>query len=293
MLKLLTFLTLSVPPLSPCQGAIVEFAKHEVISDITVTLTELLPCVTDSMWSHSLSETVFQVGDISPLSIRNPGLKNWSQVQGYWVANPEFISSLPDSKTSTRLFPIPYGVPGAARNAHVSSWFPPRMKSPWFSPTWVQRKLLKLINYFDDSHRTSGSPFLPCFMAGKNRWDKGIKGELDFLVQGVTAYYKSEHSVLCLSTPSGFQLCVTATWSGQSLAQTVFSRFYLKMSEGVQLIVLPLPQEDSSWLGTDLASWVGVTPVPLSDAIWFLSSPHRPLQLESLLLNEHGIQIAK
>lgn len=199
MLKLLTFLTLSVPPLSPCQGAIVEFAKHEVISDITVTLTELLPCVTDSMWSHSLSETVFQVGDISPLSIRNLGLKNWSQVQGYWVANLEFISSLPDSKTSTRLFPIPYGVPGAATNAHVSSWFPPRMKSPWFSPTWVQRKLLKLINYFDDSHRTSGSPFLPCFMAGKNRWGKGIKGELDFLVQGITAYYKSKHSVLCLS----------------------------------------------------------------------------------------------
>lgn len=77
---------------------------------------------------------------------------------------------------------------------------PSRMKSPWFSPTWVQRKLLKLINYFDDYYRTSGSPFLPCFMAGKNRWGgKGIKLELDFLVQGITAYYESKHLVICLS----------------------------------------------------------------------------------------------
>lgn len=47
-----------------------------------VTLTALLPCVMDSMWSHSLFETNFQVGHISMLSIRNLRLGNWSQVQG-------------------------------------------------------------------------------------------------------------------------------------------------------------------------------------------------------------------
>ena len=140
---------------------------------------------------------------------------------------------------------------------------PSRMKSPWFPPTWVQRKLLKLINYFDDYYGTSGSPFLPCFMAGKNRWGgKGIKGELDFLVQGITAYYKSKHSVICLSlTP----LCFSALChSDMKWAEPDPGCIFTFPLENVwrSTIICFYPSRTLFWLGTDLASWVGVPPMP-------------------------------
>lgn len=167
------------------------------------------------------------------------------------------------------------------------SQLPSRMNSPWFSPIWVQRKLLKLIDYFDDYYRTSGSPFLLCFMAGKNRWGgKGIKQELSFLVQGITAYYESRHLLICLSlNPFWFSaLC----------------RSYMMWPEPGVGCIFMFPLEDV-WMGeiicflpsSTLPGLLGWCP---SDAIllWpFLSGPHGPLQLQSLFLNDHGIQTAK
>lgn len=143
------------------------------------------------------------------------------------------------------------------------------------------------INYFDDYYRPSGSPFLLCLMAGKNRWGGNrIKGELSCPVWGITAYHRSKHLLICLSlNPLWF-----STWCHSDMMWAEPGPGYIFM----------FPLEDV-WKGEIICflpnrTLPGILEWCPSEAIllWlFLSSPHGPLQLESLLLNNHGIQPAK
>ena len=140
---------------------------------------------------------------------------------------------------------------------------------------------LKLFNCCDDYFRTSGSLLSPVFRARKNRWSgKGIKGGFDFLVQGITAYYESKHSVSSSFKPPLVADCVSQpSWCGQSLAQAWLSRSHLKMFE-----------EHLTGGRLGFLDWCCSGAILL----WsFLSSPRGPVKPDSLLLNDHGIQTEK
>lgn len=184
---------------------------------------------------------------------------------------------------------MPYGIPRSATNAHVSSGFPPPLKNEKSMVlSNLSSKKATEINYFDDYCRTSGSPFLPCFMAGKNRWGgKGIKRELDFLVQGITAYYKSKHLVICLSLkPLWFSaLCHSDMMWAEPGPGCVFTFPLENVWRSTITSFLP----SRTLPGWGRPGLLGRCPSNANLLWWVLHSPHGPLQLESLLLKYDGI----
>lgn len=153
------------------------------------------------------------------------------------------------------------------------------------------KKLPKLFNYFDDCYRTSGSLFSPLFMKGKNTWgSKRKKKEGESI-----SWYKESQPVTKVNT----QLLLTPLWFS-ALCHSI-----MRKAESDPRCIFTSPLQKCFKAGNDffhpsrnLPDW-GHTWLPglvLLDAmpLWlFLSSTHRPLKAESLLLNDPGILTEK